>query len=90
MKRIITAVNDSSSSNALVEYDGGMKLKIVTGEQKRTLSDDLYSKWEVKKQKGSKNEKIAVGNTKIENEGSKCIENRSKIISMVPSSGRSH
>lgn len=51
MKKIITVVKRSGGRNAVVKYDGGTKLRIVPGEQKRALPDDLYSKWEVKKQK---------------------------------------
>jgi hypothetical protein len=50
MKKITTVVKQSGSSNAVVKYDGGTKIRIISGEQKRALPDDLYLKWEGKGQ----------------------------------------
>ncbi|KAI1370589.1 hypothetical protein F4677DRAFT_438092 [Hypoxylon crocopeplum] len=48
VRKIITLVKDSGHRNVVVKYGGGAKIQIVKSEQKRTLPDDLYSKWEDK------------------------------------------
>ncbi|EOO01310.1 putative geranylgeranyl pyrophosphate synthetase protein [Phaeoacremonium minimum UCRPA7] len=54
IKRIISVVEGCGNRNAIVTYDGGTKLRIVRGEQKRALPDDLYSIWESQDQKEAK------------------------------------
>lgn len=46
IKKITAVVERSSSRNADVKYDGGTKLRITAGEQKRALPDDLYPLWD--------------------------------------------
>ena len=49
MRRITTVMKQSGGSSAVVQCDAGAKLRIVSGDQKRALPDDLYSRWEEKK-----------------------------------------
>ncbi|KZL67602.1 geranylgeranyl pyrophosphate synthetase, partial [Colletotrichum incanum] len=50
IKKICTAVKSSGNRSGVVRYDG-TKLKVTSGEQKRALPLDLYSLWDVKKQR---------------------------------------
>lgn len=47
MRRIVDVVKGIGSCNqrAVVEYDGGMTLKVVAGDGKPALPDGLYKLW---------------------------------------------
>ncbi|RYP44112.1 hypothetical protein DL768_009398 [Monosporascus sp. mg162] len=51
LAKIIGVVKHSGDRNAVVKYDGGTKLRIVPGDGKPALPDDLYAKWEVEEQR---------------------------------------
>ncbi|GAB1319188.1 Geranylgeranyl pyrophosphate synthetase [Madurella fahalii] len=46
LMKIIGAVKHSGDQRAVVSYDGGAKLRIVPGDGKPALPNDLYAKWE--------------------------------------------
>lgn len=45
LKKIIGVAKRSGDRGALVDYDGGARLRIVAGDGKRALPEDLYLKW---------------------------------------------
>jgi hypothetical protein len=44
LKRIIAVVKESAGNVAVVKYDGGSQLKIITCEQKMALPEAVYEK----------------------------------------------
>ncbi|KAK1835687.1 hypothetical protein QBC39DRAFT_274801 [Podospora conica] len=46
--RIISAVRTSEAGRGVVEYSGGSNLRVVVGDGKPALPDDLYRKWNLK------------------------------------------
>jgi hypothetical protein len=52
LKRIIQAAELSPTRKAIVvKYDGGMSLKIFSGDKNSALPNELYSKWALREQK---------------------------------------
>lgn len=47
LSNVICAVRRSSNRQAVVEYTGGSSLRVVAGDGKPALPDDLYAKWKV-------------------------------------------
>lgn len=50
LNQIIEAVKGSASQVAVVRYDGGMKLEVIAGEQKKASSESVDAKWQDGKQ----------------------------------------
>lgn len=59
LKHIIEVVKGSASQVAVVKYDGGMKLEVIAGEQKKAPSEGVDAKWQGGKQ-GTEDNKLMV------------------------------
>jgi hypothetical protein len=57
LNQIIEVVKGSASQVAVVKYDGGMKLEVIAGEQKKAPLEGVHAKWQGGKQ-GTEDNKL--------------------------------